>query len=120
MDIGAREIRSWHIKGNGWSDIGYHYVIRRSGALEKGRADHRQGAHVKGHNKGTIGICMVGGIGENQQADSNFTYAQYTTLVGLIQDLKQQYGLDLKVSGHRDYANKSCPCFSIQNLLEYT
>jgi N-acetylmuramoyl-L-alanine amidase len=46
MDIGAKEIRRWH-KAKGWSDIGYHYVIRRDGRVEKGRPDARVGAHVK-------------------------------------------------------------------------
>lgn len=120
QDVGVSEIRDWHVNGNGWSDIGYHYVIRRSGALEQGRSENVKGAHAKGHNKNTIGICLVGGIGDNQQADANFTFAQYQTLVSLIQDLKDRYGMNLKVSGHRDYANKACPCFSVQNLIEYT
>ena len=37
MDIGAEKIKEWHTKGNGWSDIGYHWVIRRDGTLDKGR-----------------------------------------------------------------------------------
>ena len=37
MDIGAKEIRRWHVDGNGWADIGYHYVIRRSGCIDSGR-----------------------------------------------------------------------------------
>ena len=47
MDIGVKEIRRWH-KKRGFADIGYHYVIRRDGRVEKGRADTRQGAHVRG------------------------------------------------------------------------
>jgi len=59
MDVGAEEIRRWHVEGNGWSDIGYHYVIRRCGLIETGRDESTPGAHVRGHNTGSIGVCMV-------------------------------------------------------------
>src|SRR5690606_114532 len=61
MDIGAKEIDVWH-KQRGWSKIGYHFVIRRNGVIEKGRDISEVGAHVEGYNKNSIGICMVGGI----------------------------------------------------------
>ena len=52
----AAEIRRWHVDGNGWSDIGYHYVILIDGTVEAGRPLWRKGAHTKGHNN-DIGIC---------------------------------------------------------------
>lgn len=119
MDVGVAEIRQWH-KDKGWSDVGYHYIIRRTGVIEEGRDHNTQGAHVKGRNRDTLGICMIGGIDADGGEDANFTYAQYTSLMGLIQDLKQQYGVQTKVSGHRDYSTKACPCFDISCLLEYT
>lgn len=61
MDIGVEEIRKWHVEGNSWTDIGYHYVIRRDGTIEDGRPIERPGAHVKGHNSNSIGIAWVGG-----------------------------------------------------------
>ena len=61
-DIKTETIKSWHVKGNGWSDIGYHYVIELDGTVKKGRPMHRSGAHTKGHNTGSIGVCYVGGI----------------------------------------------------------
>ena len=59
MDIGVREIRTWHIK-RGFVDVGYHYVIRRDGSVETGRPHDTQGAHVRSFNKFSVGICLVG------------------------------------------------------------
>ena len=57
------EIRRWHVQGNGWRDIGYHHVIGRGGEHATGRPETAIGAHVIGHNAGTIGICLIGGHG---------------------------------------------------------
>ena len=78
MDIDAETIRDWHVNGNGWSDIGYHYVIKRNGLVEAGRPVSISGAHAKGHNADSIGICLVGGMLEDMsKADANFSLAQY-------------------------------------------
>ena len=61
-DFTAEDIRDWHVKGNGWSDIGYHFVIRLDGLIEFGRMVDRYGAHVKGHNLNSLGICYIGGM----------------------------------------------------------
>ena len=60
---GVKEIRAWH-KKKGWSDIGYHFVVRRDGTIEKGRDESIKGAHcaAKNGNVASIGICMVGGV----------------------------------------------------------
>ena len=47
MDIGVQELRKWHMK-KGWTDVGYHYVIRRNGTVERGRHPAAIGSHVKG------------------------------------------------------------------------
>ena len=70
MDIGVEEIRRWH-KERGWSDIGYHYVIRRNGKIEEGRNDGIVGAHAKGMNENSLGICMVGGKSKLDSFDLN-------------------------------------------------
>jgi hypothetical protein len=57
--VRADEIRKWH-KAKGWTDIGYHLVIQPSGECERGRGYNHVGAHVKGHNTGNIGICLIG------------------------------------------------------------
>lgn len=115
MDIGAKEIRAWH-KAKGWSDIGYHYVIRRDGTVEKGRPDARVGAHVAGHNRDSIGICLVGGVNERTlKPENNYTPAQWSSLEGLLHKLSQKYG-DAYVTGHRDFPGvaKACPCFDAE------
>jgi N-acetyl-anhydromuramyl-L-alanine amidase AmpD len=117
MDIGAKEIRQWHLD-KGWKDIGYHYVIRRDGSNEKGRPDEIAGAHVAGHNKNTIGICLVGGINEDGYPEPNFTDEQFVMLRRLLTALLQTYALHGEdILGHRDFPNtgKSCPCFSVRH-----
>jgi hypothetical protein len=111
MDIGAAEIREWHTalppKGNGWADIGYHYVIRRSGVIEPGRPEEVVGAHVAGHNANSIGVCLVGG----GQGVCNFTWQQWGVLRELITQLLSRYPA-AEVFGHRDFTSaKACPTF---------
>ncbi len=62
QDIGADEIHEWHTQ-RGFSGIGYHYVIRKDGRIQRGRPIDRTGAHAKdnGHNNFSIGLCLVGG-----------------------------------------------------------
>lgn len=121
MDIGAKEIKRWHIKEKGYSDIGYHFVIRRDGTREIGRnidlhvPDMDEvGAHVKGHNWHSIGICLVGGKGKNDKPEQNFTPEQYEALWEIIGILKVHYP-KAEVVGHRDLnAGKACPSFDVK------
>lgn len=99
-DIGVADIRVWH-RAKGWRDVGYHYVIRRDGTVEKGRADTAIGAHVEGHNNGSLGICLVGGVKPDMTAETNFTAAQYASLAELLNTLTGRYP-KARVCGHRD------------------
>lgn len=124
-DIGVAEIRAMH-KAKGWRDVGYHYVIRRDGRVEKGRADNVMGAHVEGHNDGSLGICLVGGVKPNMTAETNFTPAQYTALEELLTRLRGTYPR-ARICGHRDLSPdrngngkvepgewvKACPTFDV-------
>lgn len=113
MDIGADEIRRWHVNDNGWSDIGYHYVIRRNGIVEYGRPVEKAGAHARGNNKSSIGICLVGGKG-----GFNFTLPQLRSLDRLVGAQQTLYG-PCAVVGHRDLDDgKECPQFSVTHLLK--
>jgi len=115
MDIGAETIRDWHVDDNGWDDIGYHYVITRNGEIEPGRPVGIAGAHVRGHNDHTIGVCLIGGMTEDDdEPESNFTHWQWDALDVLLHQLEAKLGR-LDVVGHRDLdPSKDCPCFNVQ------
>lgn len=104
------DIRKWHTdpkpKGNGWSDIGYHYVIGLKGEVWEGRDDSKIGAHTKGHNKNSIGICYIGGGNETDTR----TEEQKEAMVDLLVYLKTMYP-KIQIYGHRDFSTKSCPGF---------
>ncbi len=111
------EITRWH-KQRGWNQIGYHYVIDRDGAVAKGRSDNVPGAHVAGYNTGSIGICLIGGFGsnENDPFAKNFTPEQDHVLRGLIDDLKAKTPIKA-VRGHNEVAAKACPGFNVGRWL---
>ena len=119
MDIGKKEIEDWHL-AQGWSGVGYHFVIRRDGTLELGRDVSVTGAHCKGHNKGSLGICLVGGVTEHDIniAENNFTAEQFTELERLIAELIKAYAGIKKIYGHNNFVNKACPCFDVREWLE--
>ena len=113
-DIGAAEIRQWH-KDKGWSDIGYHDVIRRNGTRERGRDINEIGAHVAGYNSRSVGICLVGGVSDKGHSENNFTKAQMDTLQKIVFEYKKMWP-NAVVQGHRDFPGvaKDCPCFNVK------
>jgi len=110
------DINRWH-KERGWSGCGYHYIINLDGVISIARDVDYIGAHVKGHNYNSIGICAIGGLGEDGKPKENsFTKDQIVHLKGLIRELKKLYP-DAEVLGHRDLnPNKSCPCMETNGL----
>ena len=114
-EVTADDIDQWH-KERGWSGIGYHLVILRDGATQFGRPFTEQGAHVAGHNDHTVGICMVGGISEDDGGpEDNFTAEQYASLIYWRAALLTAWP-DADWCGHRDFpgVNKACPCFDVR------
>jgi len=115
-DISVDTIRRWHVEGRGWSDIGYHFVVALDGSIDYGRDLDRQGAHTKGHNKGSIGICYIGGVeaerGDNGKwiAKDTRTDEQKQALLDLLVVLKRLHP-EAIIHGHKEFAAKSCPCF---------
>lgn len=97
--------------GNGWSDVGYHYVITKDGNCHAGRPLHKKGAHVKGHNANSIGVCLTG--------DKDFTEAQFETLREVVDELIKEFGLTLiDVVGHGELdKKKTCPNFDVAEKL---
>lgn len=115
MDVGAVEIRDWHVNGYGWSDIGYHDVICRDGTPEAGRDIATAGAHTLGHNHDSIGICLVGGMSDDGAPECNFTLRQWRTLDDLIDGYLVRFP-NAMVHGHNEYSSKPCPTFNAKYL----
>ena len=110
-DDRADDIRRWHTKERGWSDIGYHYVIDLDGTIEPGRPIETAGAHCTGHNTNSIGICYVGGKTKDmKKAKDTRTDAQKASMLLLLKFLCAKYPKAV-IYGHRDFAAKQCPSF---------
>ncbi|NWG75257.1 MAG: N-acetylmuramoyl-L-alanine amidase [Rubrivivax sp.] len=103
-------IRSYHVKQHGWRDIGYHYLVAPDGAIWLGRPLSETGAHVAGHNAGTIGVALI--LDGDAQPPSALQAAAATAL---LQAMFKRFGLQAASNFadgrgfHRDYASKSCP-----------
>lgn len=120
--FGIAEIERWHTlpppRGNGWKAIGYHYVIEVDGTIQSGRRIEEAGAHVKGHNSRSVGICLVGGIDENQRPSASFTNQQWDSLTTLLKGLRTSFPAAL-IRGHNDYTNaKACPSFDVRSWCD--
>lgn len=111
------DIRRWH-KQQGWSDIGYHYVVYRDGSVHEGRNVNIVGAHCLGHNTYSIGVAYVGGVARDGKTPADTrTVAQAEALERLMVELKRLYP-NAKIYGHREFANKACPCFDARKCYE--
>ena len=119
MDVGAKEIREWHVEGNGWKDIGYHFVIRRNGSIELGRPIEEAGSHAKGYNSDSIGVCLIGGVDQEDYriAENNFTEKQFQSLIEIIVKTRKAIP-HIMVMGHKDLdPKKACPSFDVREWL---
>lgn len=109
-DFTVEDVRRWH-KQQGWSDIGYHYVIGRHGEKWTGRDVDVSGAHCEGHNRNSIGVCYIGGLdAAGKKAKDTRTLQQKAVMLSLLTELKRLYP-QAKIYGHRDFARKDCPSF---------
>ena len=116
QDVNAATINEWH-KKRGWNGIGYHGVILRDGTLEEGRDIFTKGAHVRGHNNDSIGLCLIGGHGASasDHFTDHFNAHQFRTLVPII-TIATSFGLS--IHGHNEFAAKGCPGFDVQNFMK--
>lgn len=111
-DFAVADIDRWH-RERGWQGIGYHYVIYRDGTVHTGRSVSQPGAHCKGHNAHSIGVCYVGGLAtDGKTAKDTRTPQQRTALRRLVADLLMQYP-QAEVHGHSEFAPKACPSFDV-------
>ena len=113
-DVTVEEIRKWHLD-RGWSDIGYHYVIYRNGAIKAGRPINQQGAHTLGHNEDSIGVVYVGGVDDAGTAKDTRTAPQRISMRLLIAYLKAKHGIKT-VLGHKQCTHTECPSFDVDEL----
>lgn len=102
-DVSAVSVHNWHIN-QGWSGIGYHYLIRTDGSIERGRNENTIGAHAGPEGNGdSIGIALVGNF---EKVAPNIN--QIDALVTLIINIESRYG-ELSIVGHKDINNTACP-----------
>ena len=112
MDTDAADIDRWH-RERGFLKIGYHFVIKRDGTVETGRELLEVGAHAKGHNSRSVGVCMIGGMKQESSAsETNFTKAQWASLAKVVDELVETFP-EARVRGHDEVANKECPTFNV-------
>lgn len=108
-------IRDWHVRGNGWADVGYHFYIKRDGTIQRGRAlESTPAAQGNGFNAGTIAVCL-GGLTKSQ-----FTPAQFEagySIVRAIVDAYESRGVKIRVRGHREVYPKECPVFDYRRAF---
>lgn len=98
----AEQIHQWHLN-NGWEGAGYHFLVRKDGQIYRLRPEEFVGAHAKGSNYNSIGICAEGNF-ENETMPE----AQKNSLIELVSYLKGKYGIS-KVLKHSDVNNTACP-----------
>ena len=112
------EIRKWHL-ARGFNDIGYHFYIDLYGEIHKGRDISKIGAHCKGHNRNSIGICYCGGVEADGKTPKDTRYdCQKESLIAVLRTLKAMYP-NAVIHSHNDFANKACPSFNATKEYEH-
>lgn len=104
-------IKKWHVEENGWKDVGYHYFIKSNGDLQYGRPIQEVGAHCKGNNLTSIGVCLHG--------KTVFKREQFITLADLVAHLFQVFNInDVKGHSYYDKNKPYCPGFNVYNKIK--
>ena len=99
------EIRKWHL-ARGFNDIGYHFYIDLYGEIHKGRDIAKMGAHCKGQNRNSIGICYCGGVeADGKTPKDTRLHCQKEALTAVLRTLKAMYP-NAVIHSHKDFANK--------------
>lgn len=112
-DYTVADIDQWH-RARGFEGIGYHYVIYRDGSVHAGRSEALAGAHCKGHNAHSIGICYIGGCARDGKTPKDTrTASQSKSLERLVRGLLEKYP-GATVHGHNEFAAKACPSFDVK------
>lgn len=105
------QIREWHVEQNGWDAIGYHFVITGDGMIHMTRPTRFMGAHCRGKNDGSLGICLTG---NNTVEEDQWDGAQIISLHSLVRSLRVVFNYP-EVYGHRDLnEGTECPGRDVQ------
>ena len=115
IDACAEQIHQWHLN-NGWAGIGYHFVIRKSGRIERGRPQWAIGSHAYGANSDSLGIQLSGEFSYNAPSDN-----QIESCARLIAYLCEEYNIPLDrahILGHREVTPTNCPGNVLFNLID--
>ena len=117
QQVSVDTIRDWHL-AKGWNDIGYHFYIELDGTIKKGRDIDKTGAHCKGHNRNSIGLCYCGGVeSDGKTPKDTRTETQKESLLHVLKTLKAMYP-DAIIYSHNEFANKACPSFDATEEYE--
>ena len=117
QQVSVDTIRDWHL-AKGWNDIGYHFYIDLDGTINKGRNIDKVGAHCKGHNRNSIGLCYCGGVeSDGKTPKDTRTEVQKESLLHVLKTLKAMYP-DAIIYSHNEFANKGCPSFDATGEYE--
>lgn len=102
-------VRESH-RGRGWADIGYHYIIDRSGTIWEGRDIRYQGAHVRNQNEENLGVMLLGNFDLQRPSD-----AQYAKLVDTLRALRQRHNVPVsRIYTHQELMPTACPGRALQ------
>ena len=117
QQISVDTIRDWHL-AKGWNNIGYHFYIDLDGTINKGRDIDKMGAHCKGRNRNSIGICYCGGVeADGKTPKDTRTQEQKDSLLNVLKTLKAMYP-EAVIYSHNEFANKACPSFDATEEYE--
>jgi hypothetical protein len=99
--------------GRGWADVGYHFAIDPAGRIWELRSLNFQGAHVKNHNAGNIGVVCLGNFDIHPLPD-----AQLSALRQVLRGIEERFG-KVRMAGHREIADEatSCPGRHLMHML---
>ena len=122
VDFSAARIHEFHLN-NGWAGIGYHFVIRKDGTIERGRPVWAVGSHAQSHNSDSIGIHLCGDFNAAKPTDK-----QIESAAMLIANLCVDYDIPTDrnhIIGHDECytgVNKTdgagCPGKNLQKMLD--
>lgn len=115
-NLTVEQVHQMHLK-NGWSGIGYNYLITLDGSIYEGRPVDCVGSHTTNHNSISVGICYVGGLDEDGKPKDTRTKEQIASMTELCLYLHSKYP-SAQFYGHRQFANKACPCFDVRGWIE--